>query len=62
VRQPCLIFAYAETGNQQYFDLWNTLNPDPTDLEVRRNMAVTQPILWLAQPSDIPLLAPTSLN
>jgi hypothetical protein len=47
VRQPCLIFAYAETGDEKYFDLWKKLDGNPTDLEVRRNIAITQPLLWL---------------
>ncbi len=50
MRQPCLIFAYAEFGDEKYFDLWHKLNPDPLDLEIRRNVAVTQPLLWLANP------------
>jgi hypothetical protein len=56
VRQPCLLFAYAEFGDPKYFDLWKKLNADPTDLEIRRNMAVTQPLLWIASPDDIPIL------
>jgi Alginate lyase len=56
-RQPCLLFAYAEFGDPKYFDLWKKLPPDPTDLEIRRNMAVTQPLLWIASPNDIPLLS-----
>jgi hypothetical protein len=56
MRQPCLIFAYAEFGDERYFDLWRKLNPDPSDLEIRRNVAVTQPLLWIASPDDIPLL------
>jgi hypothetical protein len=55
-RQPCLIFAYAEFGDEKYFDLWKKLNADPTDVEVRRNMAVTQPLLWIASPDEVPLL------
>jgi hypothetical protein len=47
VRQPCLIFAYAETGDEKYFDLWKKLDGNPSDLEVRRNIAITQPLLWL---------------
>ena len=43
VRQPCLLFAYAESGDAKFFDLWKKLDADPTDLEIRRNMAVTQP-------------------
>jgi len=50
MRQPCLIFACAEFGDDKYFDLWKKLNPDPADLEIRRNVAVTQPLLWLANP------------
>jgi hypothetical protein len=49
-RQPCLLFARAEFGDKKYFDLWKILNADPTDLEVRRNMAITQPLLWIANP------------
>jgi Alginate lyase len=60
VRQPCLLFAYAEFGNPKFFDLWEKLNPDPTDPEVRRNMAVTQPLLWIASPDKIPLLEKTA--
>jgi hypothetical protein len=56
VRQPCLLFAYAEFGDKKFFDLWKKLDADPTDLEVRRNMAVTQPLLWIANPDEIPLL------
>lgn len=55
-RQCCLLFAYNETGDSKYFDLWKRLNPDPSDLEVRRNIAITQPILWVASPVEVPLL------
>jgi hypothetical protein len=55
-RQPCLLFAYAEFGDKKYFDLWKKLDADPSDLEVRRNMAITQPLLWIASPEEIPLL------
>lgn len=55
-RQPCLIFAYAEFGDEKYLDLWKKLNPDPSDLEIRRNMAVTQPLLWIARPDEMPSL------
>jgi hypothetical protein len=56
VRQPCLLFAYAAFGEPKYFELWRKLEADPGDLEVRRNMAVTQPLLWLANPDQTPLL------
>jgi hypothetical protein len=47
VRQPSLIFAGYALGEGRYLDLAKTLNPDPTDVEVRRNMAITQPLLWM---------------
>jgi hypothetical protein len=50
VRQPCLLFAGLAYGEPRYLALWQTLPPDPTDDEVRRNMAVTQPVLWLKGP------------
>ncbi|HWC58346.1 MAG TPA: alginate lyase family protein [Verrucomicrobiae bacterium] len=55
-REPCLLFAYAESGDTKYFELWKKLDPDPTDLEIRRNIAITQPLLWVATPGDVPLL------
>jgi hypothetical protein len=56
VRQPCLLLAGYALDRPDYLALWKTLNPDPTDLEVRRNMAVTQPLLWLVSPEDISLI------
>ncbi len=55
VRQPALLFAARAFEEKKYLDLWKTLNPDPTDPEVRRNLAITQPLLWLIAPSDVPL-------
>ncbi|HEX4119970.1 MAG TPA: alginate lyase family protein [Verrucomicrobiae bacterium] len=55
VRQPCLILAYAEFHQAKYFKLWKKLEADPINLEIRRNMAVTQPLLWIASPDRIPL-------
>jgi len=45
-RQPCLLFAGLAFGEQKYLDLWKKLPPDPQDPEVRRNIAITQPVLW----------------
>jgi hypothetical protein len=56
VRQPCLLFDYAAFGERKYFELWQKLEADPVDLEVRRNMAVTQPLLWIAEPGEVPLI------
>ena len=46
-RQPCLLFAGLAYGERKYLDLWRKLPPDPTDPEVKRNIAITQPLLWL---------------
>ena len=46
-RQSCLLFAGLALGQQPYLDLWRSLPPDPTNTEVRRNIAITQPLLWL---------------
>jgi hypothetical protein len=56
-REPCLLFAYAKTGDGKYLDLWEKLKPDPKDLEVRRNIAITQPLLWIAKPAEVPLFS-----
>jgi len=53
VRQPVLLFAACAFGDQKYLDLWKRLDPDPADPEVRRNMAITQPLLWLRFPADV---------
>ncbi len=46
-RQPCLLFAGCALGEQKYLTLWQKLPPDPASPEVRRNIAITQPVLWL---------------
>jgi hypothetical protein len=46
-RQPCLLFAGLALDEQAYLDLWRQLEPDPTDAEVKRNIAITQPLLWM---------------
>ena len=46
-RQPALLFAGLALGEQKYLDLWQRLPADPADPEVRRNIAITQPLLWL---------------
>lgn len=46
-RQPSLMFAGLALDEPRYLDLWKRLNPDPTDPEIRRNIAITQPLLWL---------------
>ncbi len=46
-RQPSLLFAGRALHQPKYLELWKKLEPDPTNEEVRRNIAITQPILWL---------------
>ena len=47
VRQPSLLFSGLAYGDQSFLDLWQKLLSDPTDSEVRRNIAITQPLLWV---------------
>jgi Alginate lyase len=47
VRSPGLIFAGIAFHQQNYIDLWKTLNPDPTDKEIIRNFPIRQPLLWV---------------
>jgi len=47
VRSPGLLFAGIAGHEQKYFDLWKTLNPDPTDKEIIRNYPIRQPLLWV---------------
>lgn len=42
-----LLFAGLAFGETEFIDLWHRLDPDPKDMEVRRNIAIRQPILWL---------------
>ncbi len=46
-RQPALLFAGLAFNEPKYLKLWKALPPDPADEEVQRNIAITQPLLWL---------------
>ncbi len=46
-REPSLLFAGLAYKQPSYLDLWKKLPADPGNEEVRRNIAITQPILWL---------------
>ena len=46
VRQSGLLFGGLALGEDKYVALWKRLKPDPADFEIRRNNAVTQPLLW----------------
>lgn len=45
-RQPALYLAGRRWGESKYLNLWARLPADPTDPEVQRNIAITQPVLW----------------
>jgi len=49
-RQVCLLFAGLALDESKYLELWKKLPADPTDAEIRRNIAITQPVLWLREP------------
>jgi hypothetical protein len=46
-RQSALLFGGLAYGEQKYLDLWSRLPADPKNEEVRRNLAITQPVLWV---------------
>ena len=56
-REPSLLFAGIAYTNRDYLNLWKKLDPDPENEEVRRNMAITQPLLWLRDDSNAKRLA-----
>jgi hypothetical protein len=47
VRSPGLLFAGLACGRREYVDLWKTMDPDPTDVEIIRNYPARQPLLWV---------------
>jgi len=47
VRSPALLLGGFRLGRPDYLALWRRLPADPADEEVRRNQAVTQPLLWV---------------
>jgi hypothetical protein len=51
-REPSLLFAGLAYDNENYLNLWRKLPADPTNEEVRRNIAITQPVLWIARTAD----------
>lgn len=47
VREPFLIFGAINSGNTAWLTTWKKLNADPTVEEIRRNLPVRQPVLWI---------------
>jgi hypothetical protein len=46
-RQPHLLFAGLAFNEPRYLELWKKLPADPENVEVQRNIAITQPVLWV---------------
>ncbi|TBL78514.1 alginate lyase family protein [Paenibacillus thalictri] len=42
-----LLFASAGLSKPEYFELWSRLDANPSDDEIRRNIAIREPLLWL---------------
>lgn len=47
VRQPFLLFAGKAYQNQDYIELWKTLEGYPKTGEVVRNLPIRNPLIWL---------------
>ena len=49
VRSPGMLFPGLAYGEQKYIDLWKTLEANPTNEEVIRNLPIRQPVLWVGE-------------
>lgn len=47
VAQPALVFAAKAYNEEAYFDLWKSLDLNPTEPEVERNLPVRNPLIWI---------------
>ena len=47
VRSPVLLFGGLAYDEQMYLDAWKTLEADPTNDEVLRNLPIREPVLWV---------------
>ena len=47
VAQPFLLFGYQKYKNEDWLKLWTSLNHNPTNEEVIRNLPVRNPLIWL---------------
>lgn len=48
-----LLFAGLALDEPRYVALWKRLDADPQNAEIRRNLAVREPLLWLSPPSCV---------
>ena len=47
VRSPVLLFGGLAYDQQQWLDTWKTLEANPTNEEVLRNLPIREPVLWV---------------
>jgi hypothetical protein len=47
VRTPCLLFGAIAYDEANYFNTWKSLEANPTNEEVIRNLPMRQPVLWV---------------
>lgn len=52
VRHPSLALAARAFQEPDYLTLWSPFEPDPQEYEVRRNLPVRHPLLWLLEPGE----------
>ncbi|MDC7219653.1 MAG: alginate lyase family protein [Spirochaetales bacterium] len=45
-RQIYLLLTALNRDDKDLLDFWMSFDPEPTDIEVRRNLAMRQPVLW----------------
>ncbi len=48
VRHPSLLFAGLRYENALYLDIWKNLEADPETFEVKRNLPLRHPLLWVS--------------
>jgi len=47
VAQPFLVFGAAAFDNEQYYTLWKSLDHDPSEPEIIRNLPIRHPLIWM---------------
>jgi hypothetical protein len=47
VRSPVLLFGGIAYDRKDYLDTWKSLEANPTNEEVLRNVPIRQPLLWV---------------
>jgi hypothetical protein len=52
VRSPALLFGGLAYNVPRYLHVWKKLNPNPTVLEILRNLPIRQPVLWLTPEAE----------